>query len=316
VNLATHAAVGFTSILNIENVTGGSGNDLLTSVTDGIVNILTGGAGDDVFIVGEAIDTASEAAAGGTDEVRSTGPSYTLGNNVENLVFTGAGNFTGTGNGINNVITGGGADDVLSGVAGDDVLRGGLGNDNLDGGVGDDILDGEAGNDTLAGGAGNDSLSGGAGVDSLNGGAGNDTLNGGDDADTLIGDLGQDTLSGGSGDDTLDGGDGTDLLNGGTGSDVMTTGLASDILVFQASFGQDTVTDFDAGPTGGQDRMDISALNVNAGNFTTMVTILVGSFGGDADLDTVVTIGGDSIKLYGVIGSGENVITQADFILA
>ena len=34
---------------------------------------------------------------------------FTLAANVENLTFTGVGNFTGTGNGSNNVITGGSA---------------------------------------------------------------------------------------------------------------------------------------------------------------------------------------------------------------
>jgi Ca2+-binding RTX toxin-like protein len=318
VNLATGSASGFASIANIENVTGGDGNDQLTSVTDGVVNTFAGGAGDDVFIIGEAIDVANEGAAGGTDEVRSTGLTYTLTNiNVENLTFIGGGNFTGTGNGGNNVITGGSGNDTLSGGNGDDILRGGAGSDNLDGGVGDDVLEGEAGNDALVGGAGTDSLSGGAGLDSLNGGAGNDALNGGDDADTLIGDLGQDALTGGSGNDTLDGGDGTDLLNGGSGNDVITTGtVGTDILVFQPSFGQDTVTDFDAGPTGGQDRMDISALGITTADFNAQVTILLAQLNGDDVMDTLVTIGPDSISLYGVNGVGENVVTQGDFILA
>ena len=46
--------------------------------------------------------------------------SYTLGTNVENLSFIGAGDFAGAGNRLANVITGG---------AGNDTLTGGVGND-------------------------------------------------------------------------------------------------------------------------------------------------------------------------------------------
>ena len=47
VNLGTGAASGFTSISNIENVTGGSGNDTITAST--AVNVLNGGLGNDTF---------------------------------------------------------------------------------------------------------------------------------------------------------------------------------------------------------------------------------------------------------------------------
>ena len=49
------------------------------------------------------------SAGGGTaDVVNTTLNTYTLAANVERLFFTGAGSFTGTGNGLNNQITGGG----------------------------------------------------------------------------------------------------------------------------------------------------------------------------------------------------------------
>jgi Ca2+-binding RTX toxin-like protein len=47
VNLALGIASGFTSIANIENVTGGIGNDSLTG--DGLANTLTGGTGNDTL---------------------------------------------------------------------------------------------------------------------------------------------------------------------------------------------------------------------------------------------------------------------------
>ena len=57
VNLTAGIASGFGSIANIENVTGGSGNDTLTG--DANANTLNGGLGDDTFIatVGDGNDS-------------------------------------------------------------------------------------------------------------------------------------------------------------------------------------------------------------------------------------------------------------------
>jgi Ca2+-binding RTX toxin-like protein len=99
-----------------------------------------------------------EALGAGTDTVFTTLNTYVLSGNVENLVFDGAGNFTGTGNGIANSLTAG---------SGDDSLTGGNGNDTLQGGVGNDTLNGNAGNDMLHGGDGNDTMNGGAGTDTF-----------------------------------------------------------------------------------------------------------------------------------------------------
>ncbi len=84
----------------------------------------------------------------GTDTVKTTATAYTLGANLENLTFTGAAAFIGTGNTLDNVITGGNSNDKLLGDAGSDTLNGNAGNDILDGGTGADALIGGAGNDT------------------------------------------------------------------------------------------------------------------------------------------------------------------------
>jgi Ca2+-binding RTX toxin-like protein len=68
---------------------------------------------------------------------------------------------------------------------------------------------------------------------------GNDTINASNDADTIDGLGGNDTINANGGADTLIGGTGNDTLTGGTGNDVF---------VFGAGFGQDTITDFAAGP--------------------------------------------------------------------
>jgi Ca2+-binding RTX toxin-like protein len=262
VDLGAGTASGFASVAAIENVVGGSGNDLLVGAA-GVTNTLTGGAGDDTFVVHDSADVVVEAGLGGTDEVRSLANTYTITNAaVENLTFIGNGNFSGTGNAAANLIAGGSGDDVLSGLAGNDLLNGGAGNDALSGGLGNDVL------------------------------------------------------AGGAGDDSVSGGDGSDVLNGNAGNDVLNGGLGLDLFVFQAGFGQDRVEDFDASAVGGQDRMDISALGVTAASFGASVAIAVADVDGAGLLDTVVTIGGDSVTLLGVNGVGDNAITQADFILA
>jgi Ca2+-binding RTX toxin-like protein len=111
---------------------------------------MTGGAGDDTYVVDDAGDTVTElaGAANGNDTVRTSLASYTLGANVEQLVYTGAGSFTGTGNDRTNVLTGGALGDTLKGMAGADTLNGGGGDDSLDGGTGIDTMYGGAGDDT------------------------------------------------------------------------------------------------------------------------------------------------------------------------
>ncbi|MEA2711785.1 MAG: hypothetical protein QOF78_4386 [Phycisphaerales bacterium] len=126
----------------VENVTTGSGNDIITaSTTVAANNIFSGGAGND----------------------RLTG---LAGND---RLFGGDGNDTALGGlGI----------DLLSGGNGNDALFGGADNDQIFGDAGDDYLSGGTGNDQLSGGDGNDimnTLDGGPDA-AANGGAGFDIL--------------------------------------------------------------------------------------------------------------------------------------------
>ncbi|GAB5445748.1 Hint domain-containing protein [Gymnodinialimonas sp.] len=59
------------------------------------------------------------------------------------------------------------------------------------------------------------------------------------------------TPPGGSSADTIDGGTGNDTLDGGTGNDVLTGGDGDDTFIYQTGDGHDTITDFNAGNSGG-----------------------------------------------------------------
>jgi Ca2+-binding RTX toxin-like protein len=119
-------------------LSGGAGNDTLNGM--GGNDLLRGGLGNDTYLVDTTADVVTEAAGAGTDQVLSAALAYTLGANVENLTFTGSGNFDGTGNALANVLTGGAGNDTLRGLAGADRLTGGAGNDRLEGGAGNDVF--------------------------------------------------------------------------------------------------------------------------------------------------------------------------------
>jgi Ca2+-binding RTX toxin-like protein len=163
--------MSYTLGANVENLTfigsgsfTGTGNTLNNTLRGGSgADTLAGGAGNDIYIIDNALDVVIELAAQGTDTVQTTLSSYTLGANVESLTFIGSGSFSGTGNALNNVIRGGIGADTLVGGAGSDFLSGGAGADRLEGGQGNDTLDGGTGNDVFvftAAGFGSDRVQG------------------------------------------------------------------------------------------------------------------------------------------------------------
>ncbi len=119
-------------------ITGNSGNNRLDGGAG--IDSMTGGLGNDTYVVDNASDKVMELAGQGTDTVETALATYSIATltAVENLTYTGSGNFTGTGNGLANLITGGAGSDKLNGGAGADTLIGGAGNDILTGGIGND----------------------------------------------------------------------------------------------------------------------------------------------------------------------------------
>jgi len=238
---------------------GHPGNDLLHG-NEGH-DLLFGGIGNDTLYGGPGNDTLHGEPG---DDMLVGGPGH------DNL-FGGAGNDTLYGGDGHDLLEGGEGDDVLYGEAGNNTLRGGAGNDSLLGQAGSDWLQGDEGNDTLYGFRGSDTLEGGLGDDLLNGGEGDDLLYGGAGHDTLIGERGNDSLfgeagddrlGGGDGHDRLDGGEGDDTLEGGRGADTLIGGAGADVFVFSGLDNLDGSTDVILDFTPGEDRIDLSGLNL------------------------------------------------------
>lgn len=256
----------------ILTVTGGAADDSILGVAG--QNRLNGGAGADSLYGRQDDDTLR----GGTGDDRAwgnVGSDRLYGEAGDDALWSmssDAGWTTGN--------------DQLYGGDGRDTLTGGSSNDQLFGGKGRDLLDGRDSADVLRGGTGADSLYGGTaggswGNQTLYGDTGEDVLSGGNGGDQLYGGAQNDSLNGGAGWDSLYGGDGNDLMQAGGGAtvDYFTGGAGADTLLFLAADGgsQMFLTDF----TRGEDRIDLSDLNVGfgdvskSGNWLTVGTLWI-----------------------------------------
>ena len=165
-NLAAFSLAGFA---NVENLTGGAGDQTLTgngsnNVIDGGAgaDTMAGGGGHDVYIVDNLGDTVIELDGAGIDEVRTNLGSkapperavYVLPDFIENLTGTSAGAQGVRDNSLDNVIVmGNGHDLVVADAGGVDTINGGGGNDFVYYGdklTAADITNGGAGIDTIA----------------------------------------------------------------------------------------------------------------------------------------------------------------------
>jgi Ca2+-binding RTX toxin-like protein len=254
---------------DVENVVGGSGDDMLvgsTSTTAGppitvvnnvVANTLDGGpgddtmdgrAGDDIIIGGDlledddgdfvtyaALPTAGPGNAGVTLDMTDLTPPNAAAGAFGNDTVTEVENVTGSN--FNDNITGDANPNILFGGNGNDVLFGGnevspLG-DLLSGGAGNDVLEGQDGDDVLNAGSGVDRAAGGNGNDTIFGGTGNDRdIPATPVVEGLFGGPGNDEIDGGPGLDSLFGEAGEDDLRGGAGksADLLVGGTENDEL--------------------------------------------------------------------------------------
>jgi len=108
---------------------------------------------------------------------------------------------------------------------------------------------------------------------------------------TLRGGGGNDGLGGSGVNSTLFGDAGDDLLIGGTGDDSLSGGLGNDLFIFNIGDGDDTITDFEA--TNDNEKIDLTGYALTGIGDPSLSINQVG-------LDSVVSVGGDSITLQGV----------------
>jgi Ca2+-binding RTX toxin-like protein len=260
---------------SIENLTGGSGNDVL--IGDALGNILAGGAGADVLYGqgGDDVLIGGSAPAGSTNQLwGGTGIDTASYVGTAGAVYADLGALAGYVNGLlvdqmNSIenLTGGSGSNVLVGDANDNVLTGGASADVLYGQGGDDILIGGAaasGTNQLWGGTGNDTASydgttgkvyadlgaqsgyvNGVLVDQMNS---IENLTGGSNADTLVGDAGANRLTGGAGADSLWGKGGADIF------------VYNDYADSNLVTGYDIIGDFVSGTS----KLDLTALHTDA----------------------------------------------------
>ena len=273
-----------------DTIEGGEGNDWLVGEEGD--DSIDGGGGRDYILGGEGNDSIDGGAGNdriyggeGDDTVLGgEGNDWIRGDGGDDSIDGGAGNDSIGGNAGNDTIDGGAGDDHLYGGEGNDVIDGGAGADRIFGGEGDDSLTGGTEVDTFVfeAGHGNDTITDFAdgtdlidlsdlGVmnfaalsiaDDTNGNAvittsaGNTiTLTGVATADLDASNFVFDT-TGTSGNDTIDGSAQSDRIEGLGGNDSLTGGTGPDTFVFEASHGDDTITDF----TGDWDCIDLSGI--------------------------------------------------------
>jgi len=256
-----------------DEVYGGAGNDSIFGFEGS--DTVDGGDGNDY------INTRTSPGTGEPDATFTVPDNHLTTGVDESLICYGPD--SDPNNDRDSVIGGAGNDTILTGDD-DDTIQGGTGEDHIDAGYDDDSVDAGANDDTVVGNEGNDNIDGGDGDDVIYGGLdpnetyevngvtytgaqvnalysitddldpnttnNNDSLVGGAGNDTIFGQDDEDTLEGGSGNDVLDGGIDDDTVIGGTGNDVMTGGEVDDTFVLDLA-GNDTITDFGSGISGG-----------------------------------------------------------------
>jgi len=247
---------------NIENLTGGSGNDTLVGDSQANVLIggagndtLNGGAGNDILSGGSGADTYIFAPGSGADTITKDidnkldiidisayqEPQLDFSVQGKNLIIqlSETDNITLEGYFDVNSSNVGQLKAKINGKATTVGFQAGDNENNqITGGVGADYINGLAGDDTIYGMAGNDWLSGGEGNDTIYGGDGNDTIWDNAGSNKMYGGKGNDIITADNGvaDNELYGEEGNDTLEAwATGNTILDGGAGNDTLYLNGS---------------------------------------------------------------------------------
>lgn len=280
-----------TSIVNVENIFAGDGDDTITGTSG--ANVINGGGGNDTIVGNDGGDTVNgegghdqitisgggNTANGGTGNDTVTLTSWALGNlsqldggsNFDTLSFAGFGSSYVVNLTTNNFLSDA---DTVATIVNFEAVTAGAGNDTLTGSFVANTLNGGGGDDTIAGLQGSDTLIGGTGIDTLDYSASDAAVNVNLDSNTVsgghaqgdtvsefenvIGSAFSDTLVGSTSANVLRGGDDGDFLQGLGGVDSLYGESGDDyILAFSDFFDAGTLYD------GGADTDTLSVREVN-----------------------------------------------------
>ena len=301
------AATGTAGIKNIQNITGGPGNDVLTASATG-ANVIVGGGGNDIITAGGGADTLSDG--GGNDTFKFLN-GWGTGTTVTNTGATGTATLDFSGlNATNNptlavtlnadgtVSVSDALGDTLTSVAGIQAVIGGPGANTFafqDQAIFDGTLAGtlsstthDYSNNTLDYSLYNSDVEVNLGLGIATGTNGISNIwnaTGGQGNNTLIGDANNNTLIGGPANNMFTGGGGTNTITGnttGTNTIVETQDVSNMTLI--GTVASSTLTIANNGTTVGTDNLtNIQAAILTGGLHST--TINASQFSGNVTLD-------------------------------
>ena len=265
---------------------------------------MSGGVGDDLYIVNDSDDLVKENLEQGIDRVRSS-VDYTLTANVEKLELTDSAR-KGTGNDLNNEIRANAENNWLDGGAGADTLIGGKGDDTY-------VIDNAGDVATELAGEGTDTIRTSVNGYGLAATFENLTLIG--SALTGYGNAGDNVLTGNELDNVFFGQGGKDTFAGGKGNDTYLVDSADDVTDEKLDEGYDTVRSTTASYTlmANVEKLElVGNTGVYSGTGNDLANQIVGNsfanlIDGSTGADTMSGGGGDDI--YIVDNTGD-VVTE------
>ncbi len=315
---ATGGNEDFDTLVSIENVITGGGDDLIVGnnennslIGNGGIDDIKGGGGADIVNGGPGADNLDGGAGDDTATYFESSGSVTVrlyngtgvGSDAQGDVLTNIENIVGSSfadaligsYGVNNMIEGGAGADYINGLTGNNTVSYASSSGRVTVRIYNGTSTGsDAHGDTLAN------------IDNVIGSAYSDTLIGGyNSSNFLSGGQGDDVLFGLSGYDALYGGWGDDLLNGGAGIDSINGGIGYDTASYDGSKLGVTVRLYNGSGSGGDAEGDmLDSIEGIVGS--SQADTLIGSY----NTDNVINGGSGADYINGL--TGQNTVSYED----